>query len=97
MLKEEAFKYIIKKGDVMKGTRIISSTLAMLLAAAPSAFASTTTRVFCSSTLVLAFVGFLALIVVIQLIPAMMTLIGSLRGMAKKQDESRLAKARAAE
>ena len=73
----------------MKGTRIFSSTLAVLLAAAPSAFASTTTRVYSSSMLVLAFVGFLALVVVIQLIPAIMTLIGSLRGMAKKQDENR--------
>jgi hypothetical protein len=81
----------------MKGTRIFSSTLAMLLAAAPSAFASTTTRVYSSSMLVLAFVGFLALIVVIQLIPAIMTLIGALRGVAKKQDELRMAKARAAE
>jgi len=81
----------------MKGTRIFSSTLAVLLAAAPSAFASTTTRVYSSSMLVLAFVGFLALIVVIQLIPAIMTLIGALKGVAKKQDESRLAKARATE
>jgi len=81
----------------MKGTRFFSSTLALLLAAVPSAFASTTARVYSSSMLVLAFVGFLALVVVIQLIPAIMTLIGALRGLTKKQDESRMAKARATE
>jgi hypothetical protein len=79
----------------MKVVRILSSTLAMLLAAVPGAFASTTTRVYSSSTLVLAFVGFLAMIVVIQLIPAIMTLIGSLKGVFKKEDETRLAKVRA--
>jgi hypothetical protein len=78
----------------MKGMRIFSSTMAMLLATVPSAFASTTTRVYSSSILVLAFVGFLALIVVIQLIPAIMTLIGSIKGLAKKADEGRMAKVR---
>jgi hypothetical protein len=79
----------------MKGTRIIISTLAMLLATVPSAFAATTTRVFSSSILVLAFVGFLALIVVIQLIPAIMALIGALKGLAKKEEDTRLAKVEA--
>ena len=76
----------------MKVTRILSSTMLMLLAAVPSAFASTTTRVYSSSMLVLAFVGFLALIVVIQLIPAIMTLIGALKGVANKEGEARVAK-----
>ncbi|MGA2150695.1 MAG: hypothetical protein ABSA06_13160 [Geobacteraceae bacterium] len=79
----------------MKGTRIFISTLAILLAAAPGAFAATTTRVFSSSILVLAFVGFLALIVVIQLIPAIMALIGALKGLAKKDEDTRLAKVEA--
>jgi hypothetical protein len=47
--------------------------------------------------LVLAFVGFLALIVVIQLIPAIMTLIGAFKELACKRSESSLAKARAGE
>ena len=81
----------------MKRTMVFSTAMTMLLAAVPSAFASTTARVYSSSMLVLAFVGFLALVVVIQLIPAIMTLFGALRGLTKKQDESRLAKARAAE
>lgn len=81
----------------MKGTMIFSSAMTMLLAAVPSAFASTTTRVYSSSMLVLAFVGFLALIVVIQLIPAIMTLIGSLRGLAKKGEAAGMAKVRTGE
>jgi len=72
----------------MKGTRIISNAMAVLLTAAPSAFAATTARVYSSSILVLVFVGFLALVVVIQLIPAIMTLIWSLKGIAKKKKNS---------
>jgi hypothetical protein len=88
-------KYIIEKEAVMKGTRIISITMTMLLAAAPSAFAATTARVYSSSMLVLAFVGFLALIVAIQLIPAIMTLIGSLKGLARKGEAAGMAKVKA--
>jgi len=79
----------------MKGTRIFATTLAMLLAAVPSAFAATTTRVYSSSILVLAFVGFLALVVVIQLIPAIMTLVGALKGVAKKVEDTGMAKVKA--
>jgi hypothetical protein len=81
----------------MKGTRIFPTTLAMLLAAVPSTFAATTTRVYSSSVLALAFVGFLALVVVIQLIPAIMTLIGSFKGLSKKEDEAGMAKVKAVE
>ena len=80
----------------MKGTCVTFSTLAaVLLAAAPNAFAGEPVRVYSSSMLVLAFVGFLALIVVVQLIPAMMTLIGTLKGLAKKGDDSVMAKIKA--
>jgi hypothetical protein len=79
----------------MKATRIFPSTLAMILAAVPNAFASTSTRVYSSSTLVLAFVGFLAMVVVIQLIPAIMTLIGSLKGLAKKEEDTAIDKVNA--
>jgi membrane-associated HD superfamily phosphohydrolase len=86
-----------KRSVFMKEMRILSCSMAMLLAAVPGAFASTTARVYSSSTLVLAFVGFLALIVVIQLIPAIMTLFGALKGLAKKEGETRMAKVRAGE
>ena len=81
----------------MNGMRIFASTMTMLLATVPSAFASTTTRVYSSSVLVLAFVGFLALIVVIQLIPAMMALFGAIKGLAKRDENARLAKVEADE
>jgi len=81
----------------MKKMSIVSTTMAMLMASVPSAFASTTTRVYSSSTLVLAFVGFLALIVVIQLIPAIMALVGAFKALLNKEDQTRLAKVRAGE
>lgn len=82
----------------MSGTmRGIVGALAVSLAVVPSAFAGTTTRVYSSSLLVLAFVGFLALIVVIQLIPAIMTLVGALRELTGKEKGTRLAKAKAGE
>jgi hypothetical protein len=80
-----------------KGTSIIFNTLAVSLATVPNAFASATTRVYSSSILVLAFVGFLALIVVIQLIPAIMTLFASLKGLAKKEGKTGLADVRGGE
>jgi hypothetical protein len=74
----------------MKALRTISTTLVVLLSVASSAFASTT-RVYSSSMLVLAFVGFLALVVVIQLIPAIMTLFGAIRGLTRKDENVRVA------
>ena len=76
----------------MNGMRVLMSTLAVSLVAVPSAFAGTT-RVYSSGILVLAFVGFLALVVVIQLIPAIMTLFGALKGLTKKENKTRLADA----
>jgi hypothetical protein len=81
----------------MNGMRVIMGTLAISLAAVPGAFASSTARVYSSSTLVLAFVGFLALVVVIQLIPAIMTLFGALKGLTKKENKAGLAKVRTGE
>ena len=72
----------------MKALRTITTTLVVLLSVASSAFASTT-RVYSSSMLVLAFVGFLALVVVIQLIPAIMTLFGAIKGLTRKDENVR--------
>jgi hypothetical protein len=81
----------------MKRTNMIFNTLAALLATATGAFAGEPVKVYSSSLLVLAFVGFLALIVVIQLIPAVMTLIGAFKGLAKKGEETGMAKVKAGE
>lgn len=74
----------------MNGMRVILNTMAISLACVPSAFAGTA-KVYSSSLLVLVFVGFLALVVVIQLIPAIMTLIGALKGLSRKEDKESLA------
>jgi hypothetical protein len=79
----------------MKGMRIMLSTLAAVIAVASNAFAAEAVRVYSSSILVLAFVGFLALIVVVQLIPAMVTLYGALKGLAKKSEEPEAAEVKA--
>ncbi len=57
-------------------------TVCMLLAAAP-AFAVDTTQVYSSGILVLVFLGICALFVVSQLIPAMMMLLGMVKGVFK--------------
>lgn len=72
----------------MKTTRTTISALTALLAVVPNAFAGETVEVYCSPMLVLTFVGFIALIVVIQLIPAIMTLIGSIKGLNVKESDN---------
>jgi hypothetical protein len=74
----------------MNRMRTIMSALAVSLAFVPNAFAGST-KVYSSSILVLAFVGFLALVVVIQLIPAIITIIGMLKGVVSKREENRIA------
>ena len=69
----------------MKGINTIITTLALVLATTP-AFAAGTMKVYNSGILVLAFLGFCALVVVIQLIPAIITLCGMLKGLARKSD-----------
>ena len=69
----------------MKGINTIITTLALVLATTP-AFAAGTMKVYNSGILVLAFLGFCSLVVVIQLIPAIITLCGMLKGLARKSD-----------
>jgi hypothetical protein len=67
----------------MRNLRSLWLAVAWLFIGAAPALAATvdTTRVYNSGILVLLFLGVCALIVVVQLIPAMMLLIGSLRTM----------------
>ena len=75
----------------MNRMRAIMSALAVSLVFVPNAFAGST-KVYSSGILVLAFVGFLALVVVIQLIPAIITIIGMLKGVVgKREEETRIA------
>lgn len=65
----------------MKGTKLLLTTLALWLAAIPQAFAASTTKVYSSGVMVLVFLGFCALVVVAQMIPALLTLWGMLKGL----------------
>ena len=54
----------------MRKQYLLITTLAVWLATITNAYAAETTKVYSSGTLVLIFIGFCALIVVAQLIPA---------------------------
>jgi len=60
------------------------STLILLLMAVP-AFAVSTSTVYSSGILILLFVGFCALIIVAQLVPAVLTLIGMTKAVSYKK------------
>lgn len=77
-----------------KGLNIIPAALAICLATATAADAASTSTVFMSSTLVLIFVGFCALVVVIQLIPAIMLLFGMIKGALSGGKEKKEAEAK---
>jgi hypothetical protein len=65
----------------MKATSLLTA-LAMNLVASTGAFAADTHKVYSSGILVLVFIGFVALVVVVQMIPAIITLVGMLRSLA---------------
>lgn len=71
-------------------------TLALMLVTTSVSLAADvdTTKVYNSGFLVLAFLGFCAMIVVAQLIPAIILMVGSIRsmvkGMSKKKSQVRL-------
>jgi hypothetical protein len=70
----------------MKATSILTtlcSAMTMILASSTGAFAATTQKVYSSGILVLVFIGFVALVVVVQMIPAILTLCGMLKGLAR--------------
>ncbi len=52
------------------------------------AHAASTNKVYSSGILVLVFLGFCALVVIAQLIPAIITLVGMIRGVEKKRVEA---------
>ena len=72
----------------------IASGIIMNLAASTGAFAADTHKVYASGILVLVFIGFVALVVVVQMIPAIITLVGMLRSLASERKETATAKNR---
>jgi uncharacterized membrane protein YjgN (DUF898 family) len=71
----------------MRGKYLLINTLTVWLATINCAYAATTTKVYSSGILVLVFIGFVALVVVVQMIPAILTLLGMIKGLVKESKE----------
>jgi len=65
----------------MKTTRRSMMTIAALLGSTQVAHAASTTTIYSSGWLVLAFFGLCALVVTVQLIPAIIMLAGMVKGL----------------
>lgn len=72
----------------MKALRILTCGTLFTLLANP-AMAVDTTRVYSSGILIFAFLGFLALILLVQLIPTIMMLIGMIKGVVSGIQEQK--------
>jgi uncharacterized membrane protein YjgN (DUF898 family) len=71
----------------MRGKYLLINTLTVWLATINCAYAATTTKVYNSGILVLVFIGFVALVVVVQMIPALLTLMGMIKALIKESKE----------
>ena len=66
----------------------LTSGMIMNLAASTGAFAADTHKIYASGVLVLVFIGFVALVVVVQMIPAIITMVGMLRSLASSKKDA---------
>ena len=71
----------------MKKLRSLGVGMMMLLVMAGPAFAVDTTKTYSSGILVGAFLAFCALVVVVQLMPTLMLLVGFVKGLLKGSDK----------
>ena len=78
----------------MKTTQCALTTGLLTLAMFSEAFAAGTTRVYSSGIFVLGFIGFCALVVVVQLIPAIMTMCGMIKGALENSKKTAKASAK---
>jgi len=78
----------------MNRVKTILTSLSLVLLAVGPAMAADTSKTYTSGILVLLFVGFCALLVVVQLLPAVMNLIGMTKDAAKKSKYSSTAVAK---
>jgi hypothetical protein len=69
----------------MNAKSTLTTLCSTLSLAASPAFAADTHKVYSSGILVLVFIGFVALVVVVQMIPAIITLCGMLKGLASNR------------
>lgn len=70
----------------MKTNGRLMLTISALLGSTQVANAASTTTIYSSGWLVLAFFGLCALVVTVQLIPAMIMLAGMLKGLLSRKD-----------
>jgi len=68
----------------MKAIRTLSTAASLILLTVHQAWAVDTTQTYQSGTLVLLFLGVCALIVVAQMVPALLLLLGTVSAFAKK-------------
>ena len=71
----------------MKSYRRLLMGFSMLLISAGPAFAVDTTKTYSSGILVAVFLAFCALVVVVQLMPTIMLLVGFIKGLLKRTDK----------
>lgn len=71
----------------MKSLQRILTGIALMLASAGPALAVDTTKTYSSGLLVGLFIGFCALIVVFQLMPTIIMLVGFIKGLVKSSDK----------
>ena len=64
------------------------NTAIVFLMMTANAYASSTSKIFVSKLGIVIFLGFCALVLVVQLIPAIMTLYGMVKGIGKEQEKS---------
>ncbi|HEX2768268.1 MAG TPA: hypothetical protein VHN12_03225 [Geobacteraceae bacterium] len=78
--------------NAKKHLTALCSVIALNLVTGSEAHAAATQKVYSSGILVLLFLGFCALLLVIQLVPAMMSIYGLIKGaMIKKTDTAETA------
>ena len=75
----------------MQGVKTLLTTFALVFMAVSPALAVDTNQTYSSGILVLAFVGFCALIIVAQLVPAVLTLFGMTKEAVKSTSGKKLA------
>lgn len=71
----------------MKTKERFLMTIAALLGSTQAAYAASTTTIYTSGWLVIAFFGLCALVVTVQLIPALMLLAGMLKGLLSGKEK----------
>jgi hypothetical protein len=76
--------------NAKRTSKAVCSAVAICLATSTGALASSgvTNKVFISGPLILLFLGFCALVVVIQCIPAIMMLYGMIKGAANNKEKA---------